>query len=425
MIQTYTPTLSPVIGWTDVSPSGGIKDSTYPQPREGHLCSFNSKLYFAWLGLDSSFPTIYRIFVTEYNPTNSTWTRIDPGSSTGINFSASTSSAHAPNLCVFNSKLYCTWVEENSGETKVRVKVWSGSGTSWSFVDGNAGIGLNKAATRNSNWSRLIVFNSKLYCTWTEGAVSGGNSDPQVRVRVYNGDDSSPSWTFVDGGGALGLNKSTTEPAYGVMPIVFDSKLYIFWTEANSSAVYQLRCRVYNGDDGSPSWAFVDGGGANGINGSTSEQAGKTSGEVYVSPYVFDSKLYVLWVEGGSTAAKPLMKVYNGDDGSPSWSRCDGGTSNGLIFDTSKYLYPIGAIAPPGWNPHFAWQERTPITGVTMVVYNGIDSGPRVKDVDTSDQILVGASCGYSVLEFLDTLYYAHQTTLSGSLAFYVFKATT
>lgn len=419
MIQSFTPTLSPIVGWTEVSPSGGLKDATLTGCRSPDVCAFNGKIYVAWAGTDG-FATLQRVYVSEYDPSSGTWTRIDPGSSTGLNFSSSASNITNPQLYVFNSKLYCTWSETVS-DYHVRVKVWSGSGTSWSFVDGNATIGLNKSSTRSAYQPRLIEFNSKLYCTWVEHAQSGGNTDAQVRCRVYNGNDSSPAWTFVDGNAATGLNKSTTEPARQSVPVVSDGKLYLSWFEANGSAVYQVRVRVYNGNDASPSWTFVDGNGANGINANTANQAGDGSTiQRQRAGYVFDSKMYLLWIE----ASKPHMKVYNGNDGSPTWTLVDGGTSNGLIFDTSKTISDIAGFVPDSWNPHFAWYEASN-GGVKPSVYNGNDSSVRRVSVDTSATLPGTAAFGsYLQMAFLETVYLVFTMTISGTLAIRIWKAT-
>lgn len=414
MIQTYTPTLSPITGWSEVNAAGGLNDATNDRPRSPDICAFNGKMYVAWVGTNAGL-TVLRIYVSEYNPTNGTWTRIDPGTATGINFNASAGTAASPHLCVFNGKLYCTWAEGST--ITIRCKVWSGTGTSWTFVDGNLAIGLNKSSSRSSAWPRLISFNSKLYCTWAESAQSGGNTDYQIRCRVYNGNDGAPSWTFVDGNLATGLNKSVTEPTGMPVPVEVSSKLYLIWAENNGSSVSQIRARVYNGNDVAPSWTFVDGNGANGINFNTASAAGNVGSitERYICAFVFSGKLYSLWRE----ADKPHMKVYNGNDGAPSWTVVDGNTANGLIFDTSKSVFYPCAVAPSGWNPHFAWYESSD-GRVRAAVYSGDDSAVKRVDVDTSQAMSTAAA--WVAMAFLDTLYVVHQIS-SPSFQLRVLKA--
>ena len=163
----------------------------------------------------------------------------------------------------YNSKLYSCWVEKNAtGITQVRAVVYNGNDAApgWQFVDGNGANGLNKDVTANANFCYLASANSKLYMTWTEsnGVI------PQIRVAAYNGNDAAPVWTFVDGNGANGINKNAAKNATSSRLAVLNSKLYAAWTENNTSN--QVRVAVYNGNDTAPGWTFVDGNGVNGLN---------------------------------------------------------------------------------------------------------------------------------------------------------------
>ena len=146
----------------------------------------------------------------------------------------------------------------------------------WAFVDGNGPNGINKDTTQRAIAPQLTVFGSKLYATWWENTSTPAVSATQIRVAVYNGNHSSSSWTFVDGNGMSGINKNTTRNAVAPQLTVFGSKLYATWQEdTNNLAVYatQIRVAVYNGNASSPSWAFVDGNGPNGINNDTTQSA--------------------------------------------------------------------------------------------------------------------------------------------------------
>ena len=164
--------------------------------------------------------------------------------------------------------------------------------TSWVFVDGNGTNGINKDATKNAYSPQLTVLGSKLYAIWDEGSTAS-----QIRVAVYNGNDASPSWTFVDGNGTNGINRNAANTAFAPQPAVLGIKLYAAWLEYNGSA-YQIRVAVYSGNDISPSWAFVDGNGANGIN----KDATKSASSLQLT--VSGSKLYATWVEPNSTASQ-------------------------------------------------------------------------------------------------------------------------
>ena len=122
--------------------------------------------------------------------------------------------------------------------------------------------GMNKSQTMTADQPIFAVFNSKLYATWRE-EKSGGLY--HFRVAVYNGNDSSPSWSFIDGNDLNGLNKNPTKTATSPYLSVYKGRLYVAWSEyaivsegVNKS---QIRVAVYNGFDASnqKSWSFVDG----------------------------------------------------------------------------------------------------------------------------------------------------------------------
>ena len=70
-------------------------------------------------------------------------------------------------------------------------------------------------------------------------------------MSVYDRNDSSPSWLFVDGIRTYGIAHST----YGTYPqlTVFNSTLYAAWVE-DGSRCYTTRVVYYNGNDNAPSW---------------------------------------------------------------------------------------------------------------------------------------------------------------------------
>src|SRR5438105_3314473 len=66
------------------------------------------------------------------------------------------------------------------------------------------------------------------------------------------------SWQFVDGNGATGINKNTGQAASNVQLVTANSKIYINWLETNAG-ISQLRAAVFNGNDSAPSWSLIDG----------------------------------------------------------------------------------------------------------------------------------------------------------------------
>ncbi|MGK5095491.1 hypothetical protein WDW89_26205 [Deltaproteobacteria bacterium TL4] len=242
---------------------------------------------------------------------------------TGLN-KALVQNATNPNLAVLEPKLYATWSESDGTATQIRVAVFDGTNT-WSFVDGDGTTGINKVTTANAVTPQLIVFGSNLYATWSE---SDGTAT-QIRVVVYNGNDSAPVWTFVDGDATTGINKDRTKNANNPRLVVLeDTTLYATWAEHNGNQT-QIRVAVYNGDDLSPTWAFVDGDGVNGINKDVYENAANPELIVY------NSHLYATWAENNGQAQVRIAR-FNGIGSTPLWSFIDGDGVNGLNINVSK-----------------------------------------------------------------------------------------
>jgi hypothetical protein len=297
------------------------------------------------------------------------WTYVDSTNINGINKNP-IYSGYEPQVTAFNSKLYIAWGETNGVSNQIRVAVYNGNDTSpgWSFVDGNGVNGINRNAANNAGVSRLIVFNGKLYAAWTE---SDAALVYHLRVAVYNGDDASPSWSFVDGNGAKGLNKNTAMNANNSQFAILGTKLYVLWDEPNGAA-FQIRAAVYNGNDASPSWAFVDGNGLNGIN----KNPTLTAGAPY--PAIYGSKLYAAWFENNGTHQQLRIAVFNGNDAAPSWTFVDGNGVNGINKDISHDAErPQLAVFED--KLYVIWTENNQ---VRVALYNGNDGSPAWTFVD-------------------------------------------
>jgi hypothetical protein len=121
----------------------------------------------------------------------------------------------------------------------LRVAVYNGNDAapSWTFVDGGGTFGIGDMLPGlGTAYPQLAVFASKLYLTW-------GNS--KVHVAVYNGNDSSPSWTLQDGGSVTGLNHNGARVAQMPQLTPFNSKLYAIWFEdVPITGRYQVRVAV-------------------------------------------------------------------------------------------------------------------------------------------------------------------------------------
>ena len=152
--------------WNFVDGDGvnGINKDTSESASNPQLTEFNSKLYATWWELNTAFR---QIRVAEWDGT-STWNFVDGDGVDGINKNT-LKSADSPQLTAYNSKLYATWIEESSSGVKnVRVAEWDGTST-WNFVDGNDENGINKNVDKSSyRYPQLTVFDSHLYATWVE-----------------------------------------------------------------------------------------------------------------------------------------------------------------------------------------------------------------------------------------------------------------
>jgi hypothetical protein len=194
------------------------------------------------------------------------------------------------------------------------------AGEVWTFVDGNLGSGLNKDAVRHAADPVMEVFNNELYVAWTEN----NSSAAQIRVRKYDGS----TWSWVDGGGAAGINYNTAENARTPFLIVFNGNLYAIWSETYSGN-YVTRVKRY---DGGSTWTSIDGSATNGLN-KDSVTSGLTSGPTFG---VCNGTLYATWVEtysGAGGAYQLHVKRYDGDT---AWTFVDGGAFTSLNYDTNR-----------------------------------------------------------------------------------------
>ena len=310
----------------------GLNHSTAVTARKPVLATNNSKLYLVWKETNGT-KTQIRAKVNRGTDEAPDWASVDGGLSPGLN-KLTAQNADNPHLISFNSKLYAIWNEETAGTStpgRIWIAVYNGndSAPSWSFVD-SLGSGLNKDSARNAVSPHLAVFNSKLYAAWKE---HNGTQD-QVRVAVYNGNDSAPGWTFIEGASnqIYGLNK---DPARGINTpklIASSSKLYATWIEHNGSQ-NQIRVASFNGNHSAPSWTFIEGA-SNPINGLNHDPTKNVSSSVLAAT---NSYLYATWSEYNGTQNQIRVAVFNGNDSAPSWTFIEGASNpiNGLNKDPS------------------------------------------------------------------------------------------
>ena len=302
---------------------------------------------------------------------------VDGNGTNGMNKSTGVDTSE-PRVVSFDSKLYVGWEEYTGGVGQIRVKVYNGddSSPSWSFVDGGGTYGINKDTGKSAYQVQFAVFNSKLYAIWKE---ANGSWVMNIRVAVYNGNDSSPSWSFVDGNGTSGMNKNNSYNASDGYLAVYDGKLYAAWMEPNGSGVNTIRVKVYNGNDSSPSWTVVDG------NNASSGVEYAAYGSQLPRLISFNSKLYLAWEEMNSSYVYSIRaKVYNGNDSSPSWSSIDGNGADGIRKNAwHGCSYARWAIANSTLFLSFNQNDASGgVSQIRVVAYNGNDSSPSFSFVD-------------------------------------------
>jgi hypothetical protein len=211
------------------------------------LVVYNGELYAAWQEFYTG-TTRLQLRVSKFN--GSLWSRVDGGGDIGLNCDYNNNlSMYAPSLCVYNNKLYVSWLEAIGGVSQLFVKRYDG-GSTWTLVGGSGGVGLNYSSTTIAYTPNLTSDNNKLYLFWKESN--------KVRVKQYDG----TNWTTdPDGGSGWKHNGSGSYNPFGFR---FVNLNYIAWEE-NYSAVRQIRVVSFDGT----TKTYIDGDGTNGINQNT------------------------------------------------------------------------------------------------------------------------------------------------------------
>lgn len=191
----------------------------------------------------------------------------------------------------------------------------------WRFVDGDGAVGINKDSTQWAINGNFAVFSGKLYVAWDETRASDGNQ--QIRIAEWDG---SSTWNFIDGNGLSGINKDPTKGAEKPRLIVYNSNLYVAWKEtSNTTSAKQTRFAVW---DGASTWTFKDGNVANGWNYDVNYEAHDPI------PIIFDNKVYFAWYEKAGNDKTHIRYGYW--DGTSSFVFEDGSGIYGLNKNTAR-----------------------------------------------------------------------------------------
>ena len=252
----------------------------------------------------------------------------------------------------FDSSPYVTWSElDNASVSQIRVSKATGA-----FWDGNGITGINDHTSRHGTQPRLASSGSYLYAIWTE---IGDNATGQIQVKVSSA--SSTSWTSVDNSTASGINKNSSYNAEAPEPTVFNSKLYAAWQESNSNNVTQIRVAVFNGNITSPSWSFVDNGDSTkGMNKIIDKDVNENASAPRMT--VFNSSLYLTWLQEHGLSKQMRLAKYNGNDSSPEWTVADrydefGVSRFGLNYNILK-VAATPVMAASSSKLYAAWSEH-------------------------------------------------------------------
>lgn len=336
------------------------------------LVVWNDKLYACWQEESENGSRIHVAVANNNQAPHPAWTFIDGAGVGGIN-GGEINAARRPRPIVFNDQLYLTWEAEESGSTKIRIAVYNGDDASplWNFVDGGKDAGINFDPAQAASFSSLYVLKNRLYVVWREK-----NPIPQIRVAVFNGSNEKPFWTSVDGNTSEGINYHVGKYSYKPRGIVHQEKLYVTWVEDNGTN-YQLRVKIYNGDDSKPVWTFKGGQLVTGLN----IDANKLANDPSLCSY--KGKLYLLWSEENTLVNQLRAAVYEGGDNDGAWVSLDGGSSAGLNKDPSRGV-DSGRFLVYGDRLYVAWSEKNAydVFQIRVARYNDNQVAPKWVLVD-------------------------------------------
>jgi len=310
----------------------------------------NPSLYMAWI---EELAGTSNVTVARY--INNTWNYVRTFNKNNQSLTSLYGAYHS-----YDSSPYVTWSElDNVSVSQIRVSKATGA-----FWDGNGITGINDNTTRHATQPRLASLSSYLYAIWTE---IGENAIGQIRVKVSSA--SSTNWTSVESSTASGINKSSSYNAEAPELTVFSSKLYAAWQESNSNNVKQIRVAVFNGNITSPSWSFVDNGDSTkGLNLIVDSDGNENASVPRMT--VFNSSLHLTWLQEHGLSKQMRLAKYNGNDSSPEWTLVDRYDEFGVSrFGLNNNILKVAAtpvMAASSSKLYAAWSEPNS-SGITQI----------------------------------------------------------
>ena len=310
----------------------------------------NPSLYMAWI---EELAGTSNVTVARY--INNTWNYVRTFNKNNQSLTSLYGAYHS-----YDSSPYVTWSEEDNVSVS-QIRVSKATGALW---DGNGITGINDNTTRHATQPRLASLSSYLYAIWTE---IGENAIGQIRVKVSSA--SSTNWTSVESSTASGINKSSSYNAEAPELTVFSSKLYAAWQESNSNNVKQIRVAVFNGNITSPSWSFVDNGDSTkGLNLIVDSDGNENASAPRMT--VFNSSLHLTWLQEHGLSKQMRLAKYNGNDSSPEWTLVDRYDEFGVSrFGLNNNILKVAAtpvMAASSSKLYAAWSEPNS-SGITQI----------------------------------------------------------
>ncbi|MCS5580052.1 MAG: hypothetical protein NZ837_05880, partial [Gammaproteobacteria bacterium] len=336
------------INYKSFNPSSTSQDAS--QPVLFVEDKTNPSLYMAWI---EELAGTSNVTVAKY--INNTWNYVTLFNKNNQALTSLYGAYHS-----YDSSPYVTWSElDNVSVSQIRVSKATGA-----FWDGNGITGINDNTTRHATQPRLASLSSYLYAIWTE---IGENAIGQIRVKVSSA--SSTSWTSVESSTASGINKSSSYNAEAPELTVFSSKLYAAWQESNSNNVTQIRVAVFNGNITSPSWSFVDNGDSTkGLNLIVDSDGNENASVPRMT--VFNSSLHLTWLQEHGLSKQMRLAKYNGNDSSPEWTLVDRYDEFGVSrFGLNNNILKVAAtpvMAASSSKLYAAWSEPNS-SGITQI----------------------------------------------------------
>lgn len=304
---------------------------------------------------------------------------VDGNTATGLNNEPYTYGVATPTAIVHGGKLYVGWFDYDSATTsgRINIVVYNGNDAAPSWASVSAGLATFPSV--NQGTLKFAIHNNKLYATVGLGegpsCYGCGNTGGIARVLVYNGNDSAPSWTYIDNG-MLNLNTANLSAMYAKL-VSSAGKLYALWVDYTTSGTFghTVRAAVYNDSDSAPQWTLVDGGSTD--RGISTPIYG---GDIGLDAIAHGGSIFAVYMEG-VTMGSPILKVsrYNGNDAAPSWTQLDSSTIGGLAR--------MAVFAVHGADLFLAWSKfgstMTPSSlGYTISKFNNNLAAPAWHAMD-------------------------------------------